>query len=114
MVGRERKIAANYIFWPGRPLVKNGYIVVRGDGHVEVKETGGRIWEIEGLEFYGGLIVPGRVCCCAGAFREGEALLPVLERCYAAWEDRDFAPALIEGADLRALAWRTGAVVRLL
>lgn len=54
-----RKIAANYIFLPGYPLVRNGYVVIDGQNVVDVVNTGGFIREIPGLEFYGGMIVAG-------------------------------------------------------
>ena len=52
-----RKIAANYICLPGFPLVKNGYVILEQGRVKDVVDTGGRIREIQGLEFYGGLIV---------------------------------------------------------
>ena len=50
-----RKIAANYICLPGFPLVKNGYVILEQGWVKDVVDTGGRIREIQGLEFYGGL-----------------------------------------------------------
>ena len=52
-----RKIAANYIFVPGYPLVKNGYVVLENGRIADVVDTGGVILEIQGLEFYGGMLV---------------------------------------------------------
>ena len=37
-----RKIAANYIFLPDSPLIKNGYVVIE-QGEVRVVNTGGHI-----------------------------------------------------------------------
>ena len=48
-----RKIAANYIFLPGYPLVRNGYVVIDGQNGVDVVNTGGFIREIPGFDFYG-------------------------------------------------------------
>ena len=48
-----RKIAANYICLPGFPLVKNGYVILEQGRVKDVVDTGGRIREIQGLEFYG-------------------------------------------------------------
>ena len=56
-----RKIAANYICLPGFPLVKNGYVILEQGRVKDVVDTGGRIREIQGLEFYGGLIVAAYV-----------------------------------------------------
>ena len=46
-----RKIAANYICLPGFPLVKNGYVILEQGRVKDVVDTGGRIREIQGLEF---------------------------------------------------------------
>jgi len=57
-----RKIAANYIFPVSRPPIKNGIIVVDDNGCIlEVRDTGGKLREEPGLEFYNGVIVPGFV-----------------------------------------------------
>jgi cytosine/adenosine deaminase-related metal-dependent hydrolase len=55
-----RKIAANYIFPVAGKPVKNGYLVLDDKGTImEVVDTGGQIPEIEGLEYYSGVLVPG-------------------------------------------------------
>lgn len=109
---KVRKIAANYIYWPGEALVKNGYVEVSASG-VKVVATGGQIKEIAGLEFYGGLIVPDYICGCEGKFVPGEELLPALND-LARKGKTSVRLAIIEGADLRALTWKEGARIRLL
>lgn len=106
-----RKIAANYIYLPGYPLVKNGYVVLDGDEVKEVVDTGGTIREIQGLEFYGGMLVAG---CCAGMSageKKGEKLLPCLDRMYAGMEKGGRGIALIRKADLSALVFKTETVI---
>lgn len=59
-----RKISATYIF-PGnqRPL-KNGILVCDDSGTItDLIDTGGKITEQTGLEYYSGIIVPGFVNC---------------------------------------------------
>ena len=57
-----RKIAATYIFPVCRPPLKNAILVCNDDGTVqEIIETGGKVPEEAGLEFYSGLIIPGFV-----------------------------------------------------
>jgi len=57
-----RKIAATYIFPVHRPPVKNGILVCDDDGSIlEVVDTGGKIQEEAGLEFYSGILTPGFV-----------------------------------------------------
>ena len=65
-----RKIAANYICLPGFPLVKNGYVILEQGRVKDVVDTGGRIREIQGLEFYGGLIVAAYVAAYQGRLEE--------------------------------------------
>lgn len=110
----KRKIAANYIFLAGYPLVKNGYVVCEDGKEPEVIDTGGVMKEIQGLEFYGGMIVPAFVCSRVKMFRDGENLLPVLEAIYS--ESGGECPdlAIIEGAELRHLKWKAGGTIRLL
>lgn len=109
-----RKIAANYVFLPGFPLTKNGYVVFREGGKTEVVDTGGKMREIAGLEFYGGWIVPEYVIARQALLAPGEKLLPFLEQCFVE-KGTDFKRvALIEGADLIQLTWRTEARIRLL
>lgn len=111
----RRKIAANYIFLPGFPLVKNGYAVCE-DGHLtDVVDTGGQIKEIQGLEFYGGMIVPDFVSKYITRFHPGESLLVVLDEIYSEAAAKGFyPPAIIEGADLQGLKWKDGGKIRAL
>lgn len=75
-----RKIAANYICLPGFPLVKNGYVILEQGRVKDVVDTGGRIREIQGLEFYGGLIVAAYVAAYQGRLEEGDLLLALVGR----------------------------------
>lgn len=109
-----RKIAANYIYLPDFPLTKNGYVILSGEGDKQVIDTGGKIQEIAGLEFYGGLIVPAYVAGKEALFISGQPLLPVLGRLYALQRSDYRHLAIIEGADLRALTWKNGTVIRFL
>jgi len=61
-----RKISASYVFTlVGSPL-KNGIVVLNSNGTiVEVIDTQGRASEIQGLEHYSGLLVPGFINACA-------------------------------------------------
>ena len=106
-----RKVAANYICLPGKPLVKNGYVVLEEGMPVEVVDTGGVVTEIAGLEFYGGMLVADFVYGQEDAFTVGEPLLPVLEVLYAGQEEV-CGIVLIEGADLCHLQWQAGARIR--
>jgi len=57
-----RKIAANYIFPVTSSPIKNGIVVVDDNGVIiDLIDTGGVVPEIEKLEFYNGIIVPGFV-----------------------------------------------------
>jgi len=57
-----RRIAANYIMPVSSPPLKNGIVVIDDDGSIlEVIDTGGRLRESSGLEFYMGIVVPGFV-----------------------------------------------------
>lgn len=109
-----RKIASNYIFLPGYPLMKNGYVYMENGRVKDVVDTGGVIREIQGLEFYGGMIVPGYV---REALREagvGDDLLPLLERLYRERVTDYCSLAIVEGADLSAFKILGTTVVRLL
>lgn len=110
----KRKIAANYIFLPGFRLVKNGYVVWEDGQGVEVVDTGGQIREIQGLEFYGGMIVPDFICEYTGSWQVGEDLLALLEKIYSEAPGKKYRLAVIEGADLRTLKWKEGGKVGLL
>lgn len=93
-----RKIAANYIFLPGFPLVKNGYIELDGVQVCRVIDTGGEMKEIAGLEFYGGMIVPSYV-----VIPESDKpleLLVWLEELYRCRGKEYNGLNIIEGADL--------------
>lgn len=96
-----RKITSNYIYLPGYPLVKNGYVVLDGGKVVGVVDTGGIIREIEALEFYGGMIVDKIVLSQKRDWTEGQPLLPWLEQIYAGATTVSTGLALIKGADLR-------------
>lgn len=57
-----RKISANYIYQVSCSPIKNGILVLDDKNQiVDVIDTKGKIKEIQDLEFYGGLIVPGFV-----------------------------------------------------
>ncbi len=57
-----RKIAANYIFPVESAPIKNGHLVIdEEDRIIDVVDTKGIITEIEGLEYYSGVLVPGFV-----------------------------------------------------
>lgn len=109
-----RKIAANYIFLPGLPLVRNGYVEITVPQRVRLVDTGGIMKEIAGLEFYGGLIVPDYVCRYETFFLPGMKMLPFLEQLFAQKGNIYQGIAIIEGADLQQLVWKEKAKVRLL
>lgn len=108
-----RKIAANYIFLPGYPLIKNGYVVLE-EAEVRVVDTGGCIREIAGMEFYGGLIVPDYVMEYRHLFHPGDKMLSLLEHWFAERGNHFEQIAIIEGADLLRLTWSIAARIRLL
>ena len=110
----KRKIAANYIFLPGFPLVKNGYVVWEDGEVTDVVDTGGRIREIQGLEFYGGMIVPDFVREYVKGLQDGEELVGALEKIYSEFPRKQYKLAIMEGADLKALKWRDGGRISLL
>jgi aminodeoxyfutalosine deaminase len=57
-----RKIAATYIVSGNQPPLKYGILICEDDGTVaEVVDTGGKLHEQAGLEFYSGILVPGFV-----------------------------------------------------
>lgn len=111
---KERKIAANYIFLPGFPLTKNGYVILKESGLAEVVDTNGEIREMAGLEFYGGLIVPDYIQKYTDRFQVGMQMLPELEKLFGEYEHISFELAIIEGADLRSLLWQPTARVRVI
>lgn len=55
-----RKIAANYIFPVSSAPLRNGILVLNEKNYiVDIIDTKGKIKEIQNLEFYSGMIVPG-------------------------------------------------------
>lgn len=55
-----RKIAANWIITVKSAPLKNSYVVLDDDQRiVEIVDTGGKLTEIAGLEFFSGLLLPG-------------------------------------------------------
>ncbi len=107
----NRKIGANYIYWPGSPLIKNGYLECLEGQSWRVVDTGGIFREIAGLEFYGGMLVPAGVCGKVACLRPEQPFLSQLDTLYA--QGVSVAEvAIIEGADLRTLIWKAGATVR--
>lgn len=109
-----RKIAANYIFLPGYALVKNGYVVLEGTKVVEVVNTDGILREIQGLEFYGGMIVSATLCGKNCRERAGMSLLTFLAEAYRQMVEPEHGLAIIIGADLQHLVFCEGTeIVRL-
>ena len=101
-----RKIAANYICLPGFPLVKNGYVILEQGRVKDVVDTGGRIREIQGLEFY--------VAAYQGRLEEGDLLLPWLDEIYRRGGKEYQGVGIWEGADLLKLTWTNKTKFRLL
>ncbi len=59
-----RKISANYVFPIDSPPLKNGIIVIEDDGRIiEVIDTKGNLREMETLEYFNGILVPGFINC---------------------------------------------------
>ena len=57
-----RKIAATYIVPGNQPPLKYGILICESDGTIiEVTDTGGKLYEQAGLEYYSGILVPGFV-----------------------------------------------------
>lgn len=109
-----RKIASNYIFLPGYPLVKNGYVVWDKGCVTDVVDTGGVMKEIPGLEFYGGLIVAGYVKDKENRLKAGIDILSVLSELYRERGNGYQSLALIEGADLINFKFRERVVCQIL
>lgn len=109
---KTRKIAANYICLPGFSLVKNGYVILEKERVKEVVDTGGQIREIQGLEFYGGLIVPDYVREAQQVPASNELLLPFFENLFLQYGTDFMGVAILEGADLLSLKWKEGAKFR--
>lgn len=116
-----RKISASYVFtFVGSPL-KNGIVVLSPDGTiVEVIDTQGRASEIQGLEHYSGLLVPGFINACADldgavaplAFPQGLCKIP-FEQQEAQLKARAFTPDQRLSAARQAdrILYRTGCSV---
>ena len=98
----QRRVAANYLFLPGRPLLRNGYAVVEGGLVVAVVDTGGVMRELPRLEFYGGLLVDA-VACEMADWRPGDDILARLAERYALSATGSLA--LVEGADFVRFRW---------
>lgn len=109
---KTRKIAANYIYLPEYPFVKNGYVVLEGERVQEVVDTEGRVREIQGLEFYGGLIVPDYVRTFGQVPEAGELFMPFLEKLLGQYGTDYRGVAILEGADLLEFKWKEGARFR--
>lgn len=107
-----RKIAANYIFLPGFPLLHNGYVVQGEQGELELVDTGGEIREIAALEFYGGMIVAGYLREESDFWPEEGDLLALIGESYQKACGREYCPAILEGADLSRLVWKKKARIR--
>ncbi|RUT77707.1 amidohydrolase family protein [Ancylomarina longa] len=57
-----RKISANYIFPVISDPLKNGILILDDDNKIlDIIDTGGKIKEIQDLEFYNGILIPGFV-----------------------------------------------------
>ncbi len=95
-----RRIAANYILLPGYPLVKAGYVVLDGKKVVDVIDTGGKIREIQGLEFYGGMIIAGDLSGEIPLLKATANLLVAIEEIYSGKKVSDRGLLIIKGADL--------------
>lgn len=95
-----RKIAANYILLPGYSLVKNGYVLISEGQVIDVIDTGGQIREIQGLEFYGGMLVAGALTGNVSGWRPGDDLITFIRKEYAGKEMACTGLALIKKADL--------------
>lgn len=98
-----RKIAANCIYLPDFPFVRNGYVILDGGSVLDVVDTGGTIREIPGLEFYGGMIVDAGLSGIALRHLAGEDIIAFLDRAYK----KDTSPgdgiAILLRADLTEL-----------
>ena len=98
----QRRVAANCLFLPGHPLLRNGYVVLEGGMVVDVVDTGGVMRELPRLEFYGGLVVDA-VACDIADWRPGDDILARLAERYALSATGSLA--LVEGADLALFRW---------
>lgn len=109
-----REIAANYIYLPKAGLIKNAYISYCETGFGMLTDPGIGIREIQGLEFYGGIIVAGYVKRFASLFHDGAELLSVLDEIYQNQGKQLEGLCIIEGADLVNLKWTASARIRVL
>jgi hypothetical protein len=56
---KERKISATYIYTLAGKIIKNGIVVLDEQGTIlDVIDTNGELSEIEGLEYYSGILCP--------------------------------------------------------
>ncbi|MCM1031767.1 MAG: hypothetical protein NC410_10070 [Oscillibacter sp.] len=106
-----RKIAANYVFLPGLPLLRQGYVVWEDGAIRDVVDTGGELREIHGLEFYGGMLVSAALLKRQGSWQAGQPLLPFLTECYKEPDGAVPGLALIKGADLKRMVFCEGTVI---
>lgn len=107
-----RKIAANYVFLPGYPLLRLGYIVWEEGGIKDVVDTGGKLHEICGMEFYGGMIVSAVVYEKCDLWEKGQPLLSFLSGAYGNLYTKETGLAIIEGADWERMVFQKGTVIR--
>ncbi len=106
-----RKVAANYVFLPGGPLLKEGYVVWEDGAVREVVDTGGELREIHGLEFYGGMLVSADVLEKRGTWKTGQPLLAFLTECYGDSDEPVTGLAIVKGADLKRMVFCEGTVI---
>ena len=99
---KTRKIAANYIYLPGHPLLHNGHVILRDNRLDRLVDTGGQILEIPRLEFYGGMLVDDSARLHA-TWQPGDPLLPRLDQIYSRAVTGTLA--LLQGADLIHFRW---------
>ena len=109
-----KKIASNYIFMPGFPLIRNGYIEWEKGEFLRVVHTDGLLQELPGLEFYGGLLVSSRVQELVRFWTPGMQILPEIERLYHSLHDPLDGLSLIAGIDYKEFRWEKRATIELL
>lgn len=106
-----RKIASNYVFLPDHPLLKNGYVVLKEGRILDVVDLGGRIREIAGLEFYGGMLLAGFVAEAHVLCPESGSLIDFFENLYADFPNTKQGLSLLKGADLKQFVFQPGTVI---
>ncbi len=106
-----RKIAANYLFLPGFPLLRQGYVVWEDGAIREVVDTGGELREIQGLEFYGGMLVSAVLLEKRRCWQAGQSLLDFLTECYRDAGGMQAGLAIIKGADLKRMVFCEGTFI---